>query len=378
MARRQIIAAMRVIVVGGGIAGLSAAIGLRRSGHEVIVLERAPRIDPVGAGITLFANAMSALARLGVREAVAAQGAPARRSAILTWEGRELAQVPRDLLEGTIAVHRADLQAGLAGAAGEVRLGVGVTAVEQDGGGVVARGADGSEERGDLLVGADGLGSVVRRAIADVPIRYAWYTAWRGVSPVPVEPGRLTESWGVGERFGLVDIGRGRTYWFATKNAPEGETDEPGGRKAEIVRRFSGWHEPIAAVAEAADEGGILRNDVYYLEPLRRWSEGRVVLVGDAAHATTPGVGQGAAQAIEDAVVLAGRLAPGGDLAAALAEYEAIRRPRAEAVLKMSRRVDKAAQLASPLGWRLRNAIVRRLPERAQRRQLEPLVRYEL
>ncbi len=369
---------MRVIVVGGGIAGLSVAIGLRQTGHEVIVLERAPRIDPVGAGITLFANAMRALARLGVREAVAAQGATARRSAILTWKGGELTQVPADLLEGTIAVHRADLQAGLAGAAGEVRLGVEVTAVEQDGGGVVARGADGSDERGDLLIGADGLASVVRRAIADKRPRYAGYTAWRGVSPVPVEPGRLTESWGVGERFGLVDIGRGRTYWFATKNAPEGEPNEPGGRKAEIVRRFSGWHEPIAAVAEAADEGGILRNDVYYLEPLRRWSAGRFVLIGDAAHASTPGVGQGAAQAIEDAVVLADRLAHAGDLADALADYEAIRRPRAEAVLKMSRRVDKAAQLANPVGWRLRNAIVRRLPERAQRRQLEPLVRYEL
>jgi 2-polyprenyl-6-methoxyphenol hydroxylase-like FAD-dependent oxidoreductase len=369
---------VRVIVVGGGIAGLSAAIGLRRNGHEVIVLERAPRIDPVGAGITLFANAMRALDRLGVGEAVAAQGAPAKRSAILTWEGRELTQVPPDLLEGTVAVHRADLQAKLAAAAGEVRLGAEVTAMEQDGGGIVARATDGTEERGDLLIGADGLSSVVRRAVADVPIRYAGYTAWRGVSPVPVEPGRLTESWGVGERFGLVDIGRGRTYWFATKNAPEGQSDEPQGRKAEVVRRFSGWHEPIAAIAEATDEDGILRNDVYYLEPLPRWSEGRVVLVGDAAHATTPGVGQGAAQAIEDAVVLADRLARSGDLATALAEYEAIRRPRAEAVLKMSRRVDKAAQLASPLGWRFRNAIVRRLPERAQRRQLEPLVRYEL
>jgi FAD-dependent urate hydroxylase len=159
---------MRVIVVGGGIAGLSAAIGLRRSGHEVIVLERAPRIDPIGAGLTLFANAMGALDRLGMREAVAAQGAAAKRSAILTWEGRELAQVPRDLLEGTIAVHRADLQRELAAAAGEVRLGAEITAAEQRNDGVVARGADGSEEVGDLLVGADGLSSVIRPAIADV------------------------------------------------------------------------------------------------------------------------------------------------------------------------------------------------------------------
>jgi 2-polyprenyl-6-methoxyphenol hydroxylase-like FAD-dependent oxidoreductase len=367
---------VRVIVVGAGIAGLSAAIGLRRSGHDVIVQERAPRIDPIGAGLTLFANAMSALDRLGIRDAVAAQGAPAKRSAILTWKGDELARVPQDLVAGTIAIHRADLQRELAGAAGEVRLGVEITAVEQHDDGVVARAADGSEERGDLLIGADGLSSVIRSAIADVRPRYAGYTAWRGVSLMPVEPGRLTESWGAGERFGLVDIGRGRTYWFATKNAPEGEPDEPEGKQAEILRRFSAWHEPIAAIAGSADQESILRNDVYYLEPLPRWSAGRIVLVGDAAHATTPGVGQGAAQAIEDAVVLGDRLARSGDLATAFAQYEAIR--RAEAVLKLSRRADKAAQLASPIGWRFRNAIVRRLPERAQRRQLEPLVRHEL
>ena len=369
---------MRVIVVGGGIAGLSTAIGLRRSEHEVIVVERARRIDPKGAGLTLFANAMTALDRLGMRDAVAAHGAPAKRSAILTWDGRELVQVPPDLLEGTIAVHRADLQRELAAAAGEVRLGAQITAVEQHDDGVVARGADGSEERGDLLVGGDGLSSITRSAIADVRPRYAGYTAWRGISPVPVEPGRITESWGVGERFGLVDIGRGRAYWFATKNAPEGEPDEAEGKKAEMLRRFSGWHEPIAAIVRSTDESAILRNDVHYLERLPRWSERRVVLVGDAAHATTPGVGQGAAQAIEDAVVLTDRLASSGDLATALGEYEAIRRPRAEAVLKLSRRTDKAAQLASPLGWRFRNVIVRRLPEWAQRRQLEPLVRYEL
>jgi 2-polyprenyl-6-methoxyphenol hydroxylase-like FAD-dependent oxidoreductase len=369
---------VRIIVVGGGIGGLGAAIALRRAGNEVVVLERAPRIDPVGAGITLFANAMRALDRLGVWEAVAAQGAAATRSAILTRDGRELTRVPPDLLEGTIALHRADLQAELAAGGGEVRLGVEVKAVEQHDHGVVAVGADGSEERGELLVGADGLSSVVRRAITEVRVRYAGYTAWRGVSPVPVESGRLTESWGVGERFGLVDIGRGRTYWFATKNAPEGAPGQPQARKAEIVRRFSGWHEPIAEVAAATDEGAILRNDVYYLEPLPRWRAGRLVLVGDAAHATTPGVGQGAAQAIEDAVVLADRLAHNDGLHSALAEYEAIRRPRAELVLKMSRRADKAGQQASPLGWRFRNALVRRLRERAQRRQLEPLVRYEL
>ena len=124
------------------------------------------------------------------------------------------------------------------------------------------------------------------------------------------------------------------------------------------------------------EEDAILRNDVHYLDPLPRWSEGRVVLLGDAAHATTPGVGQRAAQALEDAVVLADELPSSGEPRGALAAYESIRRQRTEAVLKMSRRADRAAQMASPLGWRLRNAVIRRLPERAQRRDLDPLVHH--
>jgi 2-polyprenyl-6-methoxyphenol hydroxylase-like FAD-dependent oxidoreductase len=237
----------------------------------------------------------------------------------------------------------------------------------------------GHEERADVLIGADGLGSVVRGTVAETQPRYAGYTAWRGVSTVALEPGRLTESWGLGERFGLVDIGGGRTYWFATKNAPEGETDEPTGRKAELQRRFEDWHPPIRDVLAAADDDDrILRNDVYDLPRLPRWSSGRIVLLGDAAHAATPGVGQGAAEALEDAVVLSGLLAQGADVERALNDYEARRRPRVELVQKMSRRADKAAQLASPLGCRLRNAVIRRLPERVQRRQLEALVRHGL
>ena len=231
-----------------------------------------------------------------------------------------------------------------------MRLAAEVASVEQTAGEVVAKLGDGSEARAELLVGADGLRSVVRASVASSTPRYGGYTAWRGVSPVRVQPGRLSESWGVGERFGLVDIGAG-TYWFATDNASEGETEDPGGRKQALMRRFAAWHPPIPAVLEATPDASILRNDVYFLDPLAHWSDGRIVLLGDAAHATTPGVGQGAAQAIEDAVALADVLAHNEELPAALARYETLRRGRAE--------------------------LARHMPTGVQRRQLAPLIRHE-
>jgi 2-polyprenyl-6-methoxyphenol hydroxylase-like FAD-dependent oxidoreductase len=366
---------VRVIVVGGGIGGLCAAIALRRAGDEVTVLERTGRLEAAGAGITLFSNAMRALEHLGMRGAVAERAAAAGKVAILLADGRELASTPPDLFEGAVALPRGELQEVLAQAAGEVRLGMEVVGLDDS----IVRLADGSDEEGDLVVGADGVHSVVRRQLwPDAAPRFAGYTAWRGVVESPVDPGRWSESWGSGERFGLIDLGRGRAYWFATKNAREGEGDEPGGRREELLRRFRGWHAPIAAVLDAAREDTILRNDVYYLDPLPAWSKGRVVLLGDAAHATTPGIGQGAAQAIEDAVVLSRAIAAHDDVSAALADYEAKRRSRAERVLKMSRRADKGGQLEGRLPCAIRNTLVRLMPASAQRRQLKPIVDAEL
>jgi 2-polyprenyl-6-methoxyphenol hydroxylase-like FAD-dependent oxidoreductase len=368
---------LRVIIVGGGIGGLSAAIALRRRGHEPVVLERTPKLEPVGAGITLFANAMSALARLGVADAIRANGAAARHSAILTSDGRELTTLNPDLLDGAVAIHRADLQYALLSAAAEIRLGMEMASIDQTADKVVVRAVDGREEQGDLLVGADGLWSLARASIVATPPRYAGYTAWRGISTMSIEAGRLSESWGAGERFGLVDIGA-RTYWFATANTLEGrgQADDQSRRKAELVRRFAGWHAPIEEVLEATPDSAILSNDVYFVDPLPRWSKGRLVLLGDAAHATTPGIGQGAAMAIEDALVLADELAASEDLAAGLASYEAIRRQRIELVLKLSRRADRAAQLTNPLARRLRNLAVRRTPPQVQARQLEPIIHH--
>jgi 2-polyprenyl-6-methoxyphenol hydroxylase-like FAD-dependent oxidoreductase len=367
---------LRVIVVGGGIGGLSAAIALRRQGHDVVVLERAPRLEPLGAGLALFGNAMDALERLEVADAVAATGAPIRQMAFFTSDGQELTALPRELLSGAISVHRGDLQTVLLEAAGDITLGAAIESVFQTPDGVVARTTDGAEAHGDLLVGADGARSIVRAAITTASTRYAGYTVWRGVSPVALEPGLLSETWGSGERFGLGDLGD-RTYWYATANAPEGGTETPRDRKAGLLQRFGDWHTPIARAIESTAGTDVLRNDVHFLHPLRHWSEGRIVLLGDAAHATTPGIGQGAAQAIEDAVVLADAISR-HYLPRALEAYETARRPRAELTLKLSRRADRAGQLTNPLGRRLRNHIAQRTSPRAHVRQLGPIVQHQL
>ena len=313
---------MKAIIVGGGIGGLSAAIALRRAGVEATVFERTGKLGEIGAGISLWANAMKALRKLGLYDAVLAVGRPLRpRGELRSLRGEVFYEVSAAAMEErfgdvNVALHRAHLQKTLLAALdeGAIRLGAEFAGFEQDGGGVVARFANGREECGDLLVGADGLHSVVRAQLRGNGLpRYAGYTAWRAV----VEPkeellpwGTGFESWGRGARFGCAHIGDGRVYWFATANAPEGEKDGPPGdltgAKAKLLHLFSRWHRPVADLVEAAEEGTILRTDIYDREPLgERWGEGKVTLLGDAAHPMTPNLGQGACQAIEDAVVLA-------------------------------------------------------------------------
>jgi FAD-dependent urate hydroxylase len=179
----------------------------------------------------------------------------------------------------------------------------------------------------------------------------------------------------------MVKLGRGRAYQYATKNAPEEAADAPEGRKEELLSRFGGWHELIPAVIRETEESEIHRDGIYDREPVKRWGEGRATLLGDAAHPMTPDLGQGACQAIEVAIVLAGCLEEGGGVEAALKLYEARRVNRVAYVVRRSRRLGRIAQMESPLICRLRDAAIRAIPRRAmlsvQLRQLEQVAGYE-
>ena len=380
------------IIVGGGIGGLCAGIALRRAGWGVAVYEAAPAPREVGAGLTLWPNAIRAIDRLGLGGAVRAAGVvDLHGGTIADWRGRRLATISTAALAARygapiVVVHRAEFLATLMGALGGDSLHVGarLRGFEPDEGGrVVALFADGREARGDVLIGADGLRSATRGQLfggRGLTPRYAGYTAWRAI--VPYDHARVPlwgELWGRGMRFGLAPVGGGRVYCFATRNAPAGgdRAGTPPSRKAELLRLFGGWADPVPGLLAAADPAAILRNDIEELPPLPRWGAGRVTLLGDAAHAMTPNLGQGACVAIEDAVVLAECLRGATDVPGALRRYEALRRPRAARIARQARQLGWVGQWEHPLACAIRDRAIGLVPGTVRLRGLDPILGWE-
>lgn len=378
----------RVIVVGGGIGGLCTAIGLRQIGVDVVVYEQAEVLSPVGAGLTIWANAIKALRKLGLADAVIKAGSKIGRGQIRSADGRILSlsepgELERLFGEPTVAIHRADLHEILLSAlpADVVRPGAKCTGFEQEAEGVSVRFADGHTDRADLVVGADGIHSAIRRQLfPEVGLRYSGYTAWRGVVATGDEAalGVTSESWGCGSRFGIVRVDRERVYWFATANAAAGMSLTGAERKSFLRQRFRGWHHPVELLLESTPAGEILQNDIYDLKPMGRWGEGRVVLLGDAAHPTTPNMGQGACMAIESGLVLARCLSQEGDLPRALRRYETERMSRTAWITDQSWKIGRVGQLENPLACRVRDFLMRIAPAGVTRKALEKAAGFEL
>jgi 2-polyprenyl-6-methoxyphenol hydroxylase-like FAD-dependent oxidoreductase len=358
----------RAVIVGAGIGGLAAAIALRQIGWEVSVFERAPELREVGAGLTLWTNAVKVLRKLGVGEAIEAVSAPIRLSEVRSWRGRLLMQTDFGYLNEklgapTIGIHRAELQAKLADHLGREHITLGTTCVSYTTDQKVANAlfAEGDDVRGQIVVGADGIKSLVRQQLlGPEPLRYAGYTAWRGVGHIDrpeVPPGVTLLAMGRGSQAGLLPIGGGRTYWFATANVPAGGEDAKGGHKAELLGRFGDWYAAIPAVIQATPESAIIRNDIVDRPPVRRWTDGRVTLLGDAAHPTTPSMGQGACMAIESAYVLAKCLREAERPEAGLATYEQARFERTAMITNQSWKYGKIFAYENPVKCWLRDRL---------------------
>jgi 2-polyprenyl-6-methoxyphenol hydroxylase-like FAD-dependent oxidoreductase len=366
---------VRAVVVGAGIGGLGAAIALERAGVEPIVIERAPELREAGFGLVVSANAVTALRSLGLREVVAARGTRVRRAEIRNPRGDLLTPIDYEALGWeTYGILRSDLQRAMLEAVpgDHLRLGTTCIGATEDGEALL----DGAEAVvADIVVGADGVRSAVRRSLfGEELLRYGGHRAWRAGTRFDDERvrDRFVEVWGVGGGFGFGPAGPGRVYWYCFEAVPEG-APAPERPRDEFLRRYGAWFDPIPALIESTDPGAIEPTFTYDRPPRRTWGRGRVTLLGDAAHPMKPNIGQGAAQALEDAVVLGSCMGASTDPEEALRAYERRRVRRANAVVRAPRQTGRAAEVRSPIGALLRDAVMKALPDRlaiAQQRRI--------
>jgi 2-polyprenyl-6-methoxyphenol hydroxylase-like FAD-dependent oxidoreductase len=365
---------MRAVIAGAGIAGLTSAIALRQSGVESVILERAGSSEQIQVGgcIHMWHNGMRGLQRIGVGDRLlelAGEAAVVQRAEFRTASGRlmygwQVDEIERRVGAPTFGVRRPDLHRALLDAVedGVVRFGETCIGFEEDGDGVRVRLASGGEERGDVLIGADGLRSTLRASLpgATEP-RYAGYVSWQAIARVDsdvVPVGLFRVIWGRGARFLFYRIGPEEIYWEGTFAAAAGGQDDAQRRRQEVLARFRDWPAPIEAIIQASENAAIGRADMYDRPPSKQWGLGRVTLVGDAAHAMTNALGQGANQAIEDAIVLARHLGDEADPLAALRGYEQARMPRATTFASLSWTMARASRLHNAAACWLRDRVL--------------------
>jgi FAD-dependent urate hydroxylase len=374
------------LIVGAGIGGLAAGLALKKAGLSIRILERARSPRELGFALLLAPNATHALRQLGVAERVIDGGAVAVNGAMCRADGTvlrrfDLARV-RDLLpDPTVTVLRPVLHGTLLDAVGSdvLTLGCAVTGFVPADAGVEVQTADGTRLRARMLVGADGVGSTVRRQLhpEEPPPRRSGLFGLRGVAHGVA--GLLddlsgAQYFGRGVEAGLARAGGDTVYWYMSLPRDLVASDAHD-VPAVLGRGLEGFGERFRAIVSATRPDDMRLDELLDREPLERWGAGRVTLLGDAAHPMLPHAGQGAAQALEDAVALGRRVGRGRDVEAALRDYERVRGARTAALVRLARRNARLGSLTGTPARLARDLILRAIPERMVLRSLVALGR---
>ncbi len=358
---------MRIAVIGAGIAGLVAACSLQQDGHEVTIYEQRKHPSAEGAGMTLFGNAMAALEAVGLRHLIQDISSTAMsnmRTGQRDPSGQWLVTLPPGAVASLHSVHRIELHRALTAQLFSGTLLTNKRALVRADGSPSVRVEDKTITY-DLVIVADGINSTNRRILGlDTGLRYSGYTAWRGVTASPVDLGNAAgETWGRGRIFGLVPLPNDRLYWFATLNTAAQMVFD--NESHAVSQYFGHWHSPIPECLAATPHDQVVRHDVYDLaKPLSTFTKGHTVLMGDAAHAMAPNLGQGAAQGIEDAATLTLllRSVRPGQLGQMLTKYNRVRSKRTSAIWRQSRYMAAVAQADGVITTTLRDAAMRLAP----------------
>jgi FAD-dependent urate hydroxylase len=377
----------KVVIVGGGVGGLTTALALKKAGVEVEVHEKYPQPAGRATGFTLWSYAIRHLQDLGLEDPRRI-GSPIEFTEIHNQSGDLIEEMPvgevsRKLGAPSCDVNRRELQVAATELLGDgtVRMGSACVDVEQDGDVPAAVLADGGRAEASLVIGADGAHSVTRTKVAPrAKLNYSGFSGWGGVldgfEHELLKPNRHVEIWARGSKGGVADIGNGSVRWYVMHRAGAGDANGPVD-KDRVLEHVDGWYELIRAAVEAADPDSIVTTEAWDMEPIETWFDRRLVLLGDSAHLTTPFAAMGACMTIEDAVNLVAHLTSGAALQDALAGYEADRKKRDEGVVKKGRHMGKLQQVHSPLMCWLRDEAFEHMPPEMMRQVTEEMAEGE-
>ncbi|MCU0238414.1 MAG: FAD-dependent monooxygenase [Pyrinomonadaceae bacterium] len=358
---------LSVGIIGGGIGGFTTAVALQKYGIDATIYERAEKVRELGAGMILWVNSARVMNELGLLKKIIEFGGATDNFLIRKSNGEILLKIAiGDFDVPSVCLPRANLLSILVSIfpSEKIKLSYEFQSLEQTKQEVLVRFTNGEIAKHDLLIGADGLRSRVRQQVfgKSEPI-YRGYQIWRGIGVANGMPENTSsETWGKGKRFGILNCGNNRFTWYAVANLPRNHVDSANGRKSELLELFSDWHSPVKDLITSTPDDLIMRNGATDQVLLKHWSKGRVVLLGDSAHACTPNLGQGGGITIEDALVLTKCLHKESSVESGLSAYEKLRMARTKHIQQRSRLIGAIAQCENNFIIAAREKITKILP----------------